>query len=161
MVTVRGASALDVPFLEEMLHEAFFWSGEAGRPPLVEVRRRPEFSDLLAGWGRPGDTALIAEDAGLASGAVWCRLWTAAAHSYGFVDHETPELGIGVAQRARGQGIGRLLLRSMIALARQRSWPALSLSVAPANPARRLYESEGFRKVAEAGTSWTMLLPLP
>ena len=83
MVTVREASALDVPFLEEMLHEAFFWSGEAGR------------------------------------------------------------------------------LRSMIALARQRSWPALSLSVAPANPARRLYESEGFRKVAEAGTSWTMLLPLP
>ena len=39
-------------------------------------------------------------------------------------------------------------------------YPALSLSVAPANAARRLYESEGFRKVGEAGTSWTLLLEL-
>jgi ribosomal protein S18 acetylase RimI-like enzyme len=143
--------------LEEMLYEAFFWRGGPERPPLVEMRARPEFHSLLAGWGRMGDVAFVAQSAGATAGAAWFRLWTAAAHSYGFVDRETPELGLAVAGAFRGQGIGRQLLRSLIKHAELHSYPALSLSVAPDNPARRLYESEGFRKVGEAGTSWTML----
>lgn len=159
-MTIREATVLELPYLEEMLYEAFFWSGEAGRLPLVEARRRPEFAGLLADWGRAGDIALVAEAAGVLAGAVWCRLWTTEEHSYGFVDDETPELGLGVAKPFRGQGVGRSLLRSLCARAAEAPYPALSLSVAPANPARRLYESEGFRKVGEAGTSWTMLRAL-
>ena len=161
MIDIRAGTLSDIPHLEEMLYEAFFWSGGAERPPLVEARRRPEFSSLLAGWGRPGDVALVAEHAAGRAGAVWCRLWTTEAHSYGFVDLRTPELGLGVTEPFRGRGIGRLLLRSMIDLAARHAFPALSLSVAPTNPARRLYESEGFRKIGEAGTSWTMLRQLP
>jgi len=146
-------------FLEVMLYEAFFWSGTE-RPPLLEVRRRPEFASLLAGWGRAGDSLLIAEHAGAGAGAAWFRLWTSDAHSYGFVDDETPELGLGVVQRLRGRGVGRTLLRQLIHQATERGYPALSLSVAPENPARRLYESEGFHKVGEVGTSWTMLRQL-
>jgi ribosomal protein S18 acetylase RimI-like enzyme len=154
---IREATPLDLPFLEEMLYAAFYWRGEPERPTLVEMRARPEFSSLLAGWGRVGDVALVADSAGATAGAAWFRLWTSAAHSYGFVDDETPEVGLAVAGAFRQRGIGRQLLRSLIQHAEQHSYPALSLSVAPENPARRLYESEGFRKVGEVGTSWTML----
>jgi ribosomal protein S18 acetylase RimI-like enzyme len=157
---IREATTSDLPFLEEMLYEAFFWSGGTERPTLVEMRARPEFDSLLAAWGRAGDVALLARVAGAAAGAAWFRLWTPALHSYGFVDEQTPELGLAVARQFRGQGIGRELLRSLIEHAGQHAYPGLSLSVAPSNPARRLYESEGFRKVGEVGTSWTMVRKL-
>jgi [ribosomal protein S18]-alanine N-acetyltransferase len=156
MVSIREATASDLPILEQMLYEAFFWSGGAGHPSLDEMRARPEFSELLAAWGRSGDLALIADVGSIAAGAAWFRLWTAESHSYGYVDHETPELGLAVARSFRGQGIGRLLLRSLIEHATQRGFTALSLSVAPDNTARQLYESEGFQKIGEVGTSWTL-----
>ena len=161
MAAIREAVASDLPFLEEMLYEAFFWSGGPERPPLIEMRSRPEFNTLLAGWGRRGDVALVASTAGAAAGAAWFRLWTPAAHSYGYVDHHTPELGLAVARPVRGQGLGRQLLRALMECADRHAYSGLSLSVAPGNPARRLYESEGFRKVGEVGTSWTMLRELP
>lgn len=48
----------------------------------------------------------------------------------------------------------------MIAQARLASYPRLSLSVDPDNPARRLYESLGFVKVGVVGTSDTMVRDL-
>jgi ribosomal protein S18 acetylase RimI-like enzyme len=140
-----------------MLYQPFFWRSELPRPTLVEMRARPEFYTLLAAWGRIGDLALLADVGGAGAGAAWFRLWTPAVHSYGFVDQQTPELGLAVARPFRGQGIGRQLLRSLVEYARQHAYPGLSLSVAPGNRARGLYESEGFRKVGEVGTSWTML----
>jgi ribosomal protein S18 acetylase RimI-like enzyme len=159
MVTIREGTALDLPFLEQMLYETFFWNGTS-RPPLDEVRCRPEFCSLLAAWGRTGDVALVADRAGVGVGAAWFRSWTSGEHSYGFVGDDIPELGLAVAPSFRGQGIGRLLLRTAIECVRERAYRGLSLSVDPANPARRLYESEGFRKVGEVETSWTMLLEL-
>lgn len=156
---LRPGTARDLPLLEAMLGEAFLWN-VSDRPTLAELRLRPEFALLFAGWGREGDEALIAECAGVGAGAIWFRLWSAAQHSYGFVNERTPELGLGVAQPFRRQGIARALLRAAIELAARRGYPALSLSVAPENPARRLYESEGFAKVGEEGTSWTLLRPL-
>jgi ribosomal protein S18 acetylase RimI-like enzyme len=166
MVAIRSGSAGDLPFLQVMLLEAFFWdtSGHhAGRPrpALAEAAGRPEFSLWLAGWGRPGDVALIAEQQGRPVGAVWFRLWTTEAHSYGFIDERTPELALAVAPDARARGIGRALLRAACDAAARSGFPALSLSVDPGNVARRLYQSEGFTKVGEAGTSWTMLRRLP
>jgi ribosomal protein S18 acetylase RimI-like enzyme len=72
----------------------------------------------------------------------------------------TPELGIAVSLQHRRNGIGRALLRDLIAMSRADRFPGLSLSVSPFNPVRRLYESVGFRKVGESGTSWTFRLPL-
>ena len=50
------------------------------------------------------------------------------------------------------------MLRALIETARTEGFPALSLSVDPENPARHLYETEGFRMVGESGTSWTLLI---
>jgi ribosomal protein S18 acetylase RimI-like enzyme len=156
MNTIRTETSVDLGFLEEMLFEAFFWNGGAKRPALIEARARPEFSSLLAGWGRQGDVLLVAEQNGVAAGAAWFRLWTTSVNSYGFVDEKTPELGIAVIPGLRGHGIGRSLIRALLEAAGRGRFPGLSLSVDPANPARALYESEGFSKVGEVGTSWTM-----
>lgn len=160
MLRIREATKGDLGFVEEMLLEAFFWDDGTERASLAEMRKRAEFGVLLAEWGRAGDVAVLAEAEGAAVGAAWFRLWSREVHSYGFVAPGTPELGLGVARAFRGRGIGRALLRSLIECARERTYPGLSLSVAPSNPARRLYESEGFRKVGETGTSWTLLLDL-
>jgi ribosomal protein S18 acetylase RimI-like enzyme len=159
-VEIRLAKAEDVGFLEAMLFEAFFWDATAERPAFSAFREHPEFTKLLSGWGRRGDRGVIAEDDGKQLGAAWCRLWTTELHSYGFVDSTTPELGMAVHLIHRRQGIGRALLNELIARACADKVPALSLSVSPFNPVRALYESLGFRKVGESGTSWTFRLPL-
>jgi ribosomal protein S18 acetylase RimI-like enzyme len=76
------------------------------------------------------------------------------------VDAGIPELGIAIAPGRRSKGLGRSLLRALIEAARADRFAALSLSVSPSNFARQLYESEGFQKVGESGTSWTLLLVL-
>lgn len=158
---IREASARDLPFLERMLFEAFFWNPAVERPPFEEFRGDAEFRKLLGDWGRPGDCALVAETATASPlGAAWFRLWTPAVHSYGFVDERTPEIAIGVERAQRSGGVGRALLRALIERARAAGFADLSLSVSPDNFARRLYESEGFLKVGEVGTSWTLLLRL-
>jgi len=136
MVDIRPLDAMDRVFLEEMLLEAFFWDPAWPRPTLAEFREHPEFTKLLADWGRPGDRGVVAEEQQSKTGAAWFRLWRSELHSYGFVDAETPELGIAVASAHRSKGVGRTLLRALIEIARADGYPALSLSVSPSNYAR-------------------------
>jgi len=160
MVNIRPLGATDQAFLEKMLFEALFWNPAWPRPALAELREHPEFTKLLAAWGRPGDRGVVAEEQQSRIGAAWFRLWTPELHSYGFMNAETPELGIAVAVGHRSRGVGRTLLRALIEMAQSDGLPALSLSVSPSNYARALYESEGFCKVGETGTSWTLVLRL-
>ena len=160
MVDLRPLDSGHRAFLEEMLFEAFFWNPAWPRPTLAVFREQPEFTKLLADWGRPGDRGVLAEEQGTRIGAAWFRLWTPEFHSYGFVDAETPELGIAVVSARRSKGVGRSLLRALIEIARGDGHRALSLSVSPSNYARAFYEAEGFHKVGESGTSWTLMLRL-
>ena len=58
----------------------------------------------------------------------------------------------------RSRGIGRALIRRLLADAAQRGIKRISLIVEPGNRARQLYESEGFTVVGtDAGGSLTML----
>jgi ribosomal protein S18 acetylase RimI-like enzyme len=157
---VRDASRADVSFLREMLFEAFFWDLAAPRPGLSEFLESAEAVKLIGGWGRPGDYAVIAEEDGTRVGAAWYRRWSDADHSYGFVAADVPELGIAVQPAFRSRGVGRALLAALIAQAVRAEFRGLSLSVNPGNRARALYESFGFRRSGESGTSWTYLLPL-
>jgi ribosomal protein S18 acetylase RimI-like enzyme len=157
---IRLAEAKDLPFLREMLFEAGFWRPGGERPPLAEALARPDLAKLLAGWGRHGDTGVIAEDAAARPvGAAWYRFWSDADHSYGYVSPEVPELGIAVRAEARGSGVGELLLRALLAEAGRRGVAELSLSVERDNPAARLYERVGFQRVGEVGGAFTMRAP--
>jgi GNAT superfamily N-acetyltransferase len=151
---IRRGGPHDVPFLRDMLHHAFYWRENA-----------PEMEDLpvsryVLGWGRPGDAAAIAIEDYWPVGAAWYRLFTRDEPGYGFVDEQTPELSIAVVPSKRGGGHGSQLLEALIQRAREDGYKALSLSVEPDNPALKLYERLGFRKVGETGGSWTMKVDL-
>ncbi len=147
---IRRGGPHDVPFLRDMLHHAYYWRENA-----------PEMEDLpvsryVLGWGRLGDAAVIAIEDYWPIGAAWYRLFTRDEPGYGFVDEQTPEISIAVVPNKRGSGHGSQLLEALIERARQDGYKALSLSVEPDNPALKLYERLGFRKVGETGGSWTM-----
>ena len=156
-LNIRPIKDDDFDFLEAMLFEAFFWDVTAQRPPLPSFREDPEFRKWISQWGRHGDRGVIAEEGGERTGAAWFRLWTPECHSYGFIDETAPEVGIAIVAGHRRKGVGRTLLQELIKRAGADGFQALSLSVNPLNPARILYESLGFRKVGESGTSWTLL----
>jgi len=156
-VRVRPAGPADGDFLAEMLVAAFFWRSDSPQGDVQSVLGRPEVAHYVRGWPRVGDLGVVAED-GPPVGAAWLRLLPEHDRGYGFVDAETPELSIGVVPTHRGRGIGSLLLVALVGSAREQRHEALSLSVEPDNPARRLYERCGFQVVGTVDGSLTMLL---
>jgi ribosomal protein S18 acetylase RimI-like enzyme len=106
--------------------------------------------------GRAGDLGFVAvNERGQAVGAVWLRLLKGAEKGFGYVDEQTPELGMAVLSEYRGQGIGTSLLARLIESAAD-VYAQLSLSVSAGNPARRLYQRLGFVEIEQSGDSITM-----
>ncbi|UWX97060.1 GNAT family N-acetyltransferase [Arthrobacter zhaoxinii] len=158
---LRAAADSDFPFLVDILLHAFNWSGE---PTFTkdQLLNTPAVSHYVAGWKREQDFGTVAEtDDGRPIGAVWARLLSQADPGYGFVSDAIPELTMGVLPGHRGSGAGTALMTAVVEQAQGLGIDALSLSVEDANPARRLYERAGFRKVDRSGDSDTMLLRLP
>ncbi len=161
MTTIREGNAGDLPFLRQMLMKAYHWNHDGPLPPTNEFLSQPNILERLEDW-RPdnGDRAMIAELDGTPIGAAWYRFGTEDNHAYGYINPQTPELGIGVLPANHSKGVGRMLILALIELARRERVEAISLSVDPANYALRLYESVGFTRVSESGTSLTLVLDL-
>jgi ribosomal protein S18 acetylase RimI-like enzyme len=145
-------------FLATMLGEAAVWRPDKESPTADQVLADPRYSMYLAGWPRPGDYGLVAEDERTV-GAAWYRTFAASSHGHGFVSEDVPELAIAVVAPRRREGIGRRLLVDLVEASVANGYSALSLSVAENNPARRLYESVGFVAVERHGSTWTMVRP--
>jgi ribosomal protein S18 acetylase RimI-like enzyme len=152
---IRRGGRQDVRYLRDMLHHAYYWrERNPGQGPGPVAR-------YVKGWGRPGDTALIAIEDSFPVGAGWYRLFRRDQPGYGFVDEETPELAIAVVPSRRGRGIGDALLTELGDRARSEGYGALSLSAERNNDALvSFYEKHGFERVAEDGDSVTMLRDL-
>ncbi len=156
----RPAEATDLEVLRDMSFYAARWRPGQENDSRASLLSDDHFVRYLDGWGRPGDTGFVAEEHGQPVGAVWLRLFTRERPGYGFIDTTIPELSIAVVPGRRGSGIGLALLTATLAAARQAGHPAVSLSVEVDNPAQRLYERVGFKKVGQVGGSWTMRIDL-
>lgn len=146
--TFRALDADDVELVKWALFEAVSWDPDRELPPYEVVVERPELARYHRGWGRPGDEGVGGEVSGEVVGVAFYRLFAEDDHGHGYVDDETPELGIAVAQGHRGAGIGTRLMGELAERARAAGIPRLSLSVETENPARRLYERLGYREIS-------------
>ena len=139
-----------------MLGEAAVWRPDKPTPTADEVMADERYAMYLAGWPRPGDFGLVAEQDGPV-GAAWYRTYSVASHGHGVVSEDVPELTIAVVASHRRRGIGRTLLHDLIEASVAQGYRAVSLSVAENNPARGLYQSVGFEHVTKHGWTWTMI----
>ena len=149
-MVIRRGGRQDVRFLRDMLHHAYYWrerNPADGPGPAARY---------IKGWGRPGDTVLIAIDDGFPVGAALYRLFRKDQPGYGFVDEETPELSIAIVPSRRGTGLGSELLDALLARARADGYTAISLSVEADSPAIGLYERHGFARVGSDDGGVTM-----
>ena len=157
--SIRQFKESDMSFLWEMLYQSIYVPNGQVVPSREVILKEPNIEKYLKNWGNDHDHALVAlDDEYNPVGAIWIRLLNCENAGYGFVDDDTPELGMAIMLEHRGQGIGKRLLLEMIEFARSIGYSALSLSVDPHNkPALQMYEKSGFKKIYEDdGGSWTM-----
>ncbi|HEX8846713.1 MAG TPA: GNAT family N-acetyltransferase [Pyrinomonadaceae bacterium] len=143
---IRPATSADQDFLWEMVYQSLPVEGPEPYPR--EVVNRPHIARYVKDWGRVGDLGFIAVDASSNRpiGAIWCRPSKGDDKGFAYLDDETPEMGIALLPEYRGHGIGTTLIKKLFEAASE-FYPAIALSVAPDNPARRLYERLGFETV--------------
>ena len=75
-VVIRRGGAQDGRFLRDMLRHAYYWRERV--PGSLTSR-------YVRGWGRAGDTAVIALENGFPVGAAWYRLFAADEPGYGYI----------------------------------------------------------------------------
>ncbi|MDU0331290.1 GNAT family N-acetyltransferase [Paenibacillus sp. 3LSP] len=159
MITIRLLQPHELDFFTDMHYESIHIP--QGKPPKDELLNAPHLKKYHEGWGRSGDRAFVAVKDDQHAGAVWYRLFEETNPGFGYVDNETPELGIAIHPDFRGMGIGRLLMNEIIKQAALDGYHSLSLSVDPTNtPAVELYQKLGFTYFGISGTSWTIKLDL-
>ncbi len=158
-IAIRDLRPHELGFHRQMLWEAVYLPPEEKALLSRDILETPEVRRYIENWGRPGDRARVAEDStsGQLLGCAWGRLFTTDNPGYGFVDETTPELSIAVIEGNRGQGIGGALLRDLNAVYASEGIHRVSLSVATANPAHRLYERIGYRTVHQDETTRIMV----
>lgn len=152
-------SAGDQPVLWDLLHVALWDPPPAGLRPR-EILQHPAVRIYAEGWGLASDVGVIAQDAnGEIAGACWMRLVKGGV-GLGYVDDETPQLGIAMFPKFQHQGHGEPLMRSALEAARAHGYRQVSLTVHPENPAIRLYERCGFEKRGLRNTYHLMVATL-
>jgi ribosomal protein S18 acetylase RimI-like enzyme len=161
-VSLRWIEDRDLEFLRAMFLETICWREDGPRRSLDDVLADPSLAKYVVGWGRPGDSGVLAvSNSDERLGAAWYRLFNEDDQGYGFVSPNIPQLGIATLAEYRGRGLGRTLMQGLIQHAMSEGRPALSLSVEEDNwRALRLYQDLGFERVGQVGNSWTMVLSL-
>ncbi|MFH9659867.1 GNAT family N-acetyltransferase [Streptomyces sp. NPDC017248] len=132
--SIRPAQAADEPELAVL--DRATWSTLHAVTPRPQPPYPPFFDER-----HPPEEFLVAESGGRLLGYIRLTRPTPLAANA----HVLTVQGFAVAGEARGQGVGRALLRAAAAHARERGARRLTLRVLGHNtPARALYESEGF-----------------
>ena len=142
-ITIRRAINADIPFLRAMIWEALLASPTFLAHYGVETIQQSEERHWSTWTEELGHPAFVALDAtGQKLGAITLRA----------KDENKPisgwQIGVGVEDEVRGQGVGRQLVERAIAFAREQGASYIKLIVDPTNtPAIVLYQRMGFIEV--------------
>ncbi len=161
MFLIRPLLSSGQAFLWDALHVALWDPPPAPLRPR-EILQEPHVRIYAEDWGRFGDLGVVAVPDGEERpvGACWMRRLQSGV-GFAYVDDETPQLGIAVLPAYQGRGLGRRLMADALSAAWVEGIRQVALTVHPANPARRLYESFGFRTVEFRRTFHLMLASAP
>ncbi len=153
---IREINENETAVLADFLYEAIFVP-EGVQPPEKNIIKKPELQVYIDGFGkRNGDFCLVAEVNAQIIGAAWVRIMD----DYGHIDNETPSFAISLYKEYRGNGIGTALMKSMLALLREKGYKQASLAVQKANYAVDMYKNVGFKTVAENEEEYIMICKL-
>lgn len=141
----RPLVAHDQDALWRWLHVALWDPPPAGLRPAA-VLQHPGVRIYAEEWGRPSDVGVVAVVDGRDAGACWVRLLPEGT-GLASVDASTPQLGIALEPEFQHRGFGRPLMLETLRAAAAHGHRQVSLTVHPENPARRMYERCGFRRV--------------
>lgn len=155
MLKIREIKPDEYAFLRVMLFEAIYVPAGMEKPS--DTVLGPLIEKYVANFGRPGDHALVLGERYELAGAIWVRQFNSDEQGYGFVDDATPELGIALFEKFRGQGYGSRMLTAMCEKLVDAGIGQVSLSVDKQSPAVRLYQRCGFEIIDEVGKGYTML----
>lgn len=151
----RKLLSSDLDFLKEMFYESLY-APENEAPFPLSIIEKPSLAKYYNDWGKDEDVGILAENDFELIGAVWSRFFKAENRGYGFVDEQTPELGIALRENYRDQGIGEKLLLQMFEVLTERGVKQVSLSVDLRNRAVNLYRKCGFTEYKTEGFSCIM-----
>lgn len=159
--SIRAIRKEDIPFLWDMLYESLFVP-EGQEQFSRDIIKEPFISKYVDGWGEEGDFGFIAiNNEGQPIGSITARYFNENNKGFGYIDQDTPELGMAILSEFRGKGIGTALLNQLLEEAKKKGIKKLSLSVDPKNRAAvHLYQRFGFIEVGIVGTSITMIVNL-
>jgi GNAT superfamily N-acetyltransferase len=158
--TLWPAGPDDLEHVKWALYTAVTWDPARPVLPFSAAIEHPQLVIYHRGWVREGDFGVIAEQEGRVVGVAFCRVFTDGEHGHGYVDPETPEIAIAVAEGHRGAGLGARLLEALAGEAHRAGLRHLSLSVDRENPARRLYERAGYRVASDDESGVRIVLDL-
>ena len=158
--TTRLATLSDSFVLRGMLYEAAAPVGKE-RPSPEQLLSNPQVTAFVDGWGRPGDSGVIAESDLEPVGAAWFRVFPDDDPEGGFVGGQTPEMLIAIVPEHRGKGVGGLMLPVLLDRARAEEKESIGLNVPRHNlPAVALFRRHGFQVTRERDGILTMQLTL-
>ncbi|RGE17631.1 GNAT family N-acetyltransferase [Leucobacter sp. wl10] len=127
-----------------------------------QVLERPDLSRYTRFDPERGDFGVVAQRREEPVGVAWALHLPAESPGYGWIDAATPEFCVWVDDPWRGRGIGRLLIRQLLASARARGIGHVSLSVDGRNVrAKMLYMDLGFVPVPGGETYGVLLWTSP
>jgi GNAT superfamily N-acetyltransferase len=141
----RPLVAGDQDKLWHWLHVAL-WDPPPAELRPIEALQVPGVRIYAEHWGKPSDVGVVAQVNGADVGACWMRLLPVGV-GLASIDTQTPQLGIALEPQFQHKGHGRPLMLEALRVAGLAGYRQVSLTVHPENPAQRLYESCGFRKI--------------
>lgn len=150
---IREMKKFEFPLLSDFLYEAVFVP-KGRKPPSKTIIATPELQIYIDRFGElKDDNALVACIDGKIVGAVWVRIM----NDYGHIDNETPSFAISLFKEYRNMGIGTELMKTMLALLKNKGYTQASLAVQKTNYATKMYQDVGFKIVHETDKEYIMI----
>jgi len=158
-IMIRKLRTDEYNLVKEFTYQAVFQRDENIPIPRT-VLDHPKVKVFYEDFGKPDDECLVVEVDNKVVGAVWTRILSGEVKGFGNIDEHTPEFGISLFKEYRNKGLGTKLMKSMLALLKERGYKQTSLAVQKDNYAVNMYKNVGFYILKDLEEEYLMVCDL-